>query len=222
MQLFRLRTIPGVIVATVAATFGPAVLPATAAAGTTLTGAGVFTAVSAPDYVPVYPNPPLSPRPCSVYTAYNAELVLSNPTTNVTAQLRSDPGAKWGEEPLGTHPDVGDLLPDCSGSVAAVSGFSAAITGVTGTTPVACSVTGTYKRSNYTDVQFVFSAVTPGTTCALSLPVTINLTIAGVVTPEPVPTLTQDVPIFGPIEFVSACAGVIAPPGCVFGPQVAP
>lgn len=178
-------------------------------------GVGGFTAVSAADFVPGPVSP--SPNPCSVYTAYSAEIAYTSGGDDLVANVHSDPLVKWGEDPAGTHPDT-ILFPDCSGGVAAISGFSGAIAGKDASgAVVACTLTGSYKRVDLA-VTFTMTAAVAAR-CPYSS-VTMTANIAGATLPEPIPTLTENVPIFGAQDWASACAGIIAPPACVFGPQL--
>lgn len=246
MKLSRLKTLPAVIVIMTAATVGSTVSPAGAA--TTLSdGRGAFTAVAVATFVPPDPitgDPLLSNEPCSVYSAYHANLVFLN---GMVVDVRSAPDGSlggdltWAEGPAGTY-DSQAVPGSCSGPVQAIEGFTGVVTGAAGV-PACLLGSGTYVR-NELNVTFTFGSVSPviaGGCGTMTATVTINTTIprvdfgpqtlAAIAENGTLSTIIGGLPgplgliggelydsFIGSFGYASACAGLIAPPMCLLGP----
>lgn len=255
----RLRTGVGIAAAATVAVVGGTVSPSSATIPATLgNGAGAFTAVAVGTFVPPVPTYVAgSQYPCSVYTGYHATLAFPNGlAVDIESGLGDNGQPKhWAESPYGTYeqslnPAVGSAFtPDCDGTgngVGPVDGFTATVTGVDGTTPIACHLNsldfeGTYQRGklNYgnnldeLNIQFVFTGDRVGQCTGVPNPLTIQTTIPSVNHGTTVNGALDapgesGVPIFSEIyqallrpilgEAESACAGHLFPPACALGP----
>lgn len=200
-------------------------MPASAAS-TLNDGNGAFTAAAAPTYEPFLGAG--ASEPCSVYTAYNANMTFTNRTVGsytgpINVDVVSGPGVSWSENPQGTWIDA-SLAPgaaDCPSlntkNTQTISGFSFVLTGANASGgTLACRGTATYQRgfssgtagnNEQLNVKYVLTPPV-GASCGGETAITINATI---------PSVTDRTDML-PFGDPSACASPIAPPACVLGP----